>query len=196
MVIALSLALALAPPLSVEAAAARYGPALATLHYGEAQQSVAFFVSSAGMAATALPADVAAVVVEGAGGERRPGRVVARDADGVALVQIERTAADAAPLPALAVAAEDRVFAPQVWLLGLGVVEGRVEPALGGLRRVDDRGRWRLDLPLERGAPVVHDGQVVAVVVARDGRTASVAVAAGRLRALAGQVGRPPAPPR
>lgn len=183
------LALCAAPP-SVEDAAQRFGPAMLTVRHGQDEASVGFFVSSSGTLATALPAGVTEVVVELSSGARRPGRVLARDESGVALVALQRTAADTALLPALAVSDEDRVIAPQVWLLSVGVVEGRVEPSLGGLRRVDERGRWRLDLPVERGAPVLLDGRVVAVVVARDGRTASVAAPAGRLRALASRLPR------
>lgn len=183
------LALCAAPP-SVEDAAHRYGPAMVTVRYGEEQQSVGFLVSSSGTLATALPAGVSEVVVELSSGARRPGRVLAQDEGGVALVALQRTVEDTALLPALAVADEDRVIAPQVWLLGVGVVEGRVEPSLGGLRRADERGRWHLDLPLTRGAPVLLDGRVVAVVLAKDGRTASIAAPAARLRALASRLQR------
>lgn len=201
MLIALLLAVATAPPPSVEAAAARFGPALVTVRWAVDQSSTGFLVSSTGTLATTLPEGIEEVVVELAGGDRRPGRLLTRDAEGVALVSLTLgDAPTALPstmlLPALAVASEDRVLAPQVWLLGVAVVEGRVEPSLGGLRRVDDRGRWRLDLPLDRGAPVLFEDRVVAIVLARDGRTASIAVPSSHLRALAARVARPPAPPR
>lgn len=184
----------MAAPPSVEAAAARFGPALVTVRWADDGASTGFFVSSNGTAATVVPAGVHEVVIELAGGARRGARVLLRDADGLALVGLARTAAEAPRLPALAVAEHDVVVAPAVWLVGLDLAEGVAAPSLGGLRRVDARGRWRLDLPLGPGAPVVHDGRVVAVVTARDGRTASVASPAGRLRALAAQLGRPAQP--
>ncbi len=188
MSVALFAALALAAPPSVEAAAARFGPALVTVRWGDEGQSGGFFVSSAGTAVSVVPAGITDVVVELAGGARRGGRVLARDADGLTLVALTLSSDEAPKLPALAVAERDRVLAPAVWLVGLGLTDGQAAPSLGGLRRVDARGRWRLDLPLGPGAPVLHDGLVVAVVVERDGRTASVALPAGRLRAVAAQL--------
>jgi len=194
MALALFLALAATAPPSVEAAAARFGPALVTVRWAEAGESAGFFVASSGTAVAVVPAGVSEVVIELAGGARRAGRVVVRGAEGLALVELARKPDEAPRLPALAVAEQDRVLAPEVWLVGLGLAEGQAAPSLGGLRRVDPRGRWRLDLPLGPGAPVLYEGRVVAVVVERDGRTASVALPASRLRALAALRAHPDQP--
>ncbi|MBI1948633.1 MAG: hypothetical protein HYS27_23300 [Deltaproteobacteria bacterium] len=189
--LALSPALSAAAPPSVEAAAGRFGPALVTVRWADEGASTGFFVTSAGTAVTVLPEGVTDVIVELAGGARRQGQVLLREADGLALVGLSLTAGETPRLPALAVVDEDRVVSAEVWLVGLGVQEGQPSPSLGGLRRVDARGRWRLDLPLPPGAPVLMDGRVVAVVLERDGRTASVALPAGRLRAAAARLPRP-----
>ena len=50
--------------------------------------------------------------------------------------------------------------------------------------RDNDNGRWRLDLPLDAGSPLVSDDRVIGVVVQRLGTTACVAVPVERVQSL------------
>lgn len=170
-----------APP-SLEVALARHGPALVAVHTKEGAARAGFFVASSGVAVAVLGGDDD-VVVELANGERRRARVLVRDADGLALVEVVPLAGDAI-FPSLGVSSSSDVPSGRDWLLGLDVVDGRATPAVGGLRRVDGAGRWRLDLPVGAGAPVLRGQKVVGVVVERAGTTASVAVPAQRITAL------------
>lgn len=172
------------PPPSLELAAARHGPALVSLRSGQAGSG--FFVTSSGVFVCVLAEPTDELVVELTSGERRRARVLARDADGLALAEVARRDEDGL-FSALGVAPASSSPAPpraDAWLLGLSVVDGRASPTIGGLRRVDAAGRWRLDLPLDAGSPILVADRVVAVVIARAGATASVAVPAARIRAL------------
>lgn len=186
---ALGPALAAVPPAappSLEVALARHGPAVVAVHDRQGAARPGFFVSSSGVAVTVLAADDD-IVVELASGERRRARVLVRDADGLALVEVVRLEKDAL-FPSLGLSSSRGAPSSREWLLGLDVVEGKPMPTVGGLRRVEAAGRWLLDLPLAAGAPVLRGADVIGVVVARDGRTASVAVSAERIRALVKQL--------
>jgi hypothetical protein len=175
-------------PPSPEGALALHGPAVLAVHAprgatgGSGPPSAGFLVSSSGIA-VAVVASEEDVVVELSSGERRRARVVARDEDGLALLEIVRLEKDGL-FPSLGVAPTAVVPGARDWLLGIDVVDGRFLPTVGGLRRIDERGRWRLDLPAGAGAPVLRGGSVVGVVVQRAGVTASVAVSAARITAL------------
>ena len=176
-----------APPPSLEDAAERHGPAVVGVIAGD-ELRPGFFVSSSGIAVAAVrDATLTDVVVELASGERRKARVLVRDDDGLALVEVQKLDKDGL-FPSLGVggvgAAPAMAPKPDAWVLGIAFFDGRPQPTLGGLRRVDDNGRWRLDLPLDPGAPIIAGGRVVGVVVQRAGTTASVAVPAARITEL------------
>lgn len=172
-----------APP-SIEDAARRHGPAVVGVWHGERVRP-GFFVSSAGVAVTVVHGEgELELVVELADGERRKARVLVRDDDGLALVEVEKLDKDVV-FPSLAVTTTTVTPKVDAWLMALGFEGGRPSPTLGGMRRVDASGRWRLDLPVDAGAPVLAGGKVVGVVVQRAGTTSSVAVPAARINALA-----------
>jgi hypothetical protein len=168
-------------PPSIEDALLRHGPALVAVHARDGVRP-GFFVSSSGVA-VALLASADDVVIELQSGERRRARVLVKDDDGVALIEVVRLEKDTL-FPSLGLADKARTPTTKEWLLGLGLADGRASPSLGGLRRVDELGRWRLDLPLDAGAPVMLGGRVVGVVVERAGTTSCVAVPADRIISL------------
>ncbi len=170
-----------AGPPSLEDAARRHGAAIVGVWRGESVRP-GFFVSSAGVAVTVLHGE-GDLVVELADGERRKARVLVRDDDGLALVEVEKLEKDSV-FSSLAVASAP-VPKVDAWLMAMAFVDGRPSPSLGGMRRVDENGRWRLDLPVDAGAPVIVGGRVIGVVVQRAGRTSSVAVPSARITALA-----------
>lgn len=175
-----------AGPPSLEDAARRHGAAIVGVWRGDSVRP-GFFVSSTGIAVTVLHGDTAELVVEMADGERRTARVLVRDDDGLALVEVDKLEKDSV-FSSLAVAtAETPKLTPKVdaWLMAMAFIDGRPSPSLGGMRRVDESGRWRLDLPVDAGAPVIVGGRVIGVVVQRAGTTSSVAVPAARITALA-----------
>lgn len=170
-----------AGPPSLEDAARRHGAAIVGVWRGESVRP-GFFVSSTGVAVTVLHGE-GDLVVELAGGERRKARLLVRDDDGLALVEVEKLDKDSM-FSSLAVASAP-VPKVDAWLMAMAFVDGRPSPSLGGMRRVDERGRWRLDLPVAAGAPVIVGGRVIGVVVQRAGTTSSVAVPSARITALA-----------
>lgn len=171
---------------SLDEAARRHGSAIVGVWVG-ATMSSGFFVSSSGVAVTVLrPGGAGDVVVELGSGERRKGRVLARDEDGLALVEVDKLDKDVVfAALGLGTAAIPKVDA---WLLALSFVDGRAAPSLGGMRRVDEGGRWRLDLPVDAGAPVLVGGRVIGVVMRRADPTSSVAVPVARVTALAKRI--------
>jgi hypothetical protein len=184
----LCLVLGAAPPgpPSLEDAARRHGPAIVGVWSGESVRP-GFFVSSAGIAVTVVHGE-GELVIELADGERRKARVLVRDDDGLALVEVEKLEKDSM-FSSLAVAsAPVAVPKADAWLMAMAFVDGRPSPSLGGMRRVDENGRWRLDLPVDAGAPVIVGGRVIGVVVQRAGTTSSVAVPSARITALAKRI--------
>jgi len=172
---------------SLEGAAAGSGAALLSVH-GRSTSSGAFvrpgfFVSSGGIAVTVL-SSTDDVVVELASGERRRARVLLRDDDGLALLDVTPLGTDGA-FPALGLQA--KAFQPQAnaWLVGFDIQKNGPAPVLGGLRSIDARGRWRLDLPAGPGAPILSGSRVVGVVLERAGSAGSWAVPSTRIQALA-----------
>lgn len=174
-------ALAAGPP-SLEYAARVHGSALVQVWSPDAEAArPGFFVAGAGVVVAVLAGDVTEVVVELQSGERRKAKVLARDDDGLALVELAKLPKDTM-FPSLGLGAGVPPSA-SAWVLGLGVVDGKPAPSVGGLRSVD-AGRWRLDLPLDPGAPLLSDDRVIGVVVVRKGKTACVAVPVERVLEL------------
>lgn len=178
--IALALLLVTAPP-SLEHAERLHGPAMVTVHVVDGPSRNGFFVAGSGIVVTVVP-DVEQVIVELLSGERRTARVLVRDDDGLALLEVHKLD-------------KDGVFASlglgsgappssTAWVMGLGVVDGRASPSVGGLRGMDGPGRWRLDLPLNPGAPLMGSERVIGVVVERKGTTSCVAVPIERVQSL------------
>jgi len=166
-----------------QAVADRYGAAVVVVRHGE-RRAHGFFVSSDGVLATVLPGARPGDRVT-VGDLDEAGAVAVVDDDGLALVRVP-TAADT-PRAALAVANDDG--AAGRWLVGLSRDErGGVEGTLGDVVERDDA-RWRVLLPLPRGAPVLNDRAVVVAVAAR-GHVAGVveAVPSARLRQLAARL--------
>ncbi len=177
---ALALLVAAGPP-SLEHAARVHGPAVVSVISPEGDVRPGFFVSGSGVAVAVVAGNVDDVVLELVDGERRRGHVLVRDDDGLALVELKKLDKDGV-FPSLGLG-NGAPPGKDAWLLGMGLVDGRVSPSVGGLRTVSG-GRWRLDLPLDPGAPVLRDGRVVGVVIERRGTTACVAVSVQRVRAL------------
>ena len=173
-------ALATAPP-SIEHAAKVHGPALVSVISKDGQAKPGFFVAGSGVA-VAVVADVDDVVLELPSGERRIAHVVVRDDDGLALVEVKKLEKDGL-FPSLGLG-QGAPPSPSAWILGLGLIDGRVAPSVGGLRTVDERGRWKLDLPLDPGAPILAGERVIGVVVERRGTTACTAVPVERVLSL------------
>ncbi len=192
------------PP--VQAVADRYRDAVVLVQAG-GRRAQGFFVSSDGLVATVLPGvrvgDVIRVVGDAVaeGGGRRgsgiAGVVVVVDDDGLALASTarpggiddardgdgDRDGGVGVRGAALGVAEDDRVVGR--FVVGLSREGPGVTGAAG---EVDDRAaaRWRLLLPVPRGAPLLDERSVVvAVVVQARGAGRVEAVPAGRLRALA-----------
>jgi hypothetical protein len=176
--LALALALVVAPP-SIEHAARIHGPAIVAVH---AQGAVrpGFFVAGSGVL-VAVVADAPDVVVELPSGERRKARVLVKDDDGLALVEVKKLDKDST-FPSLALG-QGAPPATSQWLLGIGLEDGRPAPSIGGLRSTDGP-RWKLDLPLDPGAPILVEERVIGVVVERKGKTACVAVPVERVLSL------------
>lgn len=188
--VAVAVALVSAPPPSLERAASLHGPAVVSVHGKDGSPGPGFFVSSSGVAVAVVPSRDD-VVLELGSGERRRARVLVRDEDGLALVELVRMDKDAGlPFPALALASPPRTPVAGEWLLGLDVREGRAAPSVGGLRRIEGA-RWRLDLPLAAGAPVLVGGRVIGVVLERAGTTSCVAVPVGRVADLVRRIPSP-----
>ena len=166
--------------------ARRYAGAVVVVERGaegrKPQQSQGFFISSGGLLCTLLPGAAVgdAVRVRGQGAWQQ-GFVVVVDTDGLALVQVEAGAV----VDALGVSQHER---PTQWLVGLVRQESSVQGMLGGLEeRGDDR--WRVMLPLTRGAPILDDhNDVVAVAVKGLGGGLIEAVPVRRLKALAARM--------
>lgn len=179
----LSLALALLALPSAKDVAARYANAVVVveraLPSGQTQKSQGFFLSSNGVLCTVLPgARVGdAVVVDDDEGSDDNGVVSAVDEDGLALVDVKGVV-DAAALGV------SRSGKASTWMVGLSREKGAVQGVVGGVE--EDRGdRWRLLLPLPRGAPVVDDNNdVVAVAVRGLGGGQIEALTVSRLKAL------------
>lgn len=168
---------------SAKDVASRYAAAVVVveraLPSGQTQKSQGFFVSSNGVLVTVLPgARVGDVVsVDDDEGSDDKGVVSAVDEDGLALVDVK----GAVDVAALGVSRSGK---PSAWMVGLSRDHGAVQGALGGLE--EDRGaRWRLLLPLPRGAPVLDDNnEVVAVAVRGLGGGQLDALPIARVKAL------------
>lgn len=159
--------------------------------------SSGFFVASVGYVAAAVPrASVGeGVVVELASGARRRGLVVRAEPRGPLVIVAVAAASDDELFPTLPFGGEtvragsepERTTRtlPAGWLVALcHDDEGRVMPAAGGLRELDDSGAWLLDLPCGRGAAVLSGDRVVGVTVRARGVTASTGVGIERVVAL------------
>lgn len=179
----LLLALALLALPSAKDIAARYADAVViverALPAGNLQQSQGFFLTSSGVLCTVLPgANVGdAVSIDDDDGDDDRGVVTAIDDDGLALVEVD-VVADVA---ALGVSGSGE---PSTWMVGLTRERGAVQGAVGGLTEKSGD-RWRLLLPLARGAPVLDDKNLVVAVAVRGrggGQTDALPVA--RLKAL------------
>jgi hypothetical protein len=176
--LALALALLAGPP-SIEHAARVQGPAIVAVHAANAVRP-GFFVAGSGVLVAVVP-DAPDIVVELPSGERRKARVLVRDDDGLALVEVKKLDKDTT-FPSLALGQGAPPTSSQ-WLLGIGLEDGKPAPSVGGLRSADGP-RWRLDLPLDPGAPILVDERVIGVVVERHGKTACVAVPVERVLSL------------
>jgi hypothetical protein len=171
---------------------ARHGDAVVRVLDDGQHVSTGFVIATVGYAAAVLPGALPgrAYTVELAGGDRRSAVVVrARDDLAVLALTGAREGEVFASLPL----AERPLAQASGWLVALCHEEDHLTPAAGGLREVRGDGRWALDLPCHRGAPVLDArGRVLAVTLYARGRTASVGVSAKKLRALA--QGLPPVP--
>lgn len=163
--------------------AARYAAAVVVveraLPSGTVQKSQGFYVASSGVLVTVLPgAKVGdAVSVDDDEGDDDGGVISAVDDDGLALVDVKGKV----DVAALGVSRSGK---PSTWMVGLSREKGAVQGALGGLEE-DRGGRWRLLLPLPRGAPVLDDNNdVVAVAVRGLGGGQLEAVSVARVKAL------------
>lgn len=182
------------PPPSLPAFAARYGDAVLRVEPGRGDAPAGFLIATVGYAVTALPgaAEGDPLTVVLASGERRPAVVVRAEPAGLAILALAaREPGELFPsLPLAPAPAPD----PKAWLLGLCASEAGFVPVLGGSRGLDDEGRWRLDLPCGKGAPVLDEaGRVVAITVAPRGVRAAVGAGAERVRRLAAGLPEDPA---
>jgi hypothetical protein len=170
---------------SIDEAARKHGSAVVAVSTGDVSQT-AFFVTSSGLGASVLPLlAVGSPLTVHIDGTARPARVTATDASGLVLFQMEQAVTEV--VPALAVRTDGQQPAPDAWLIALTAAATGAEPSLGGVRE-RSKSRWHLDIPAGAGAPVLLDGQVVAVVVERRGKTGSVAVPVSALLALVQQL--------
>lgn len=183
--IALLLIAAPSAPPAAKTVATRYAAAVAVVERAAAgtttQKSQGFFISSNGLLCTVLPGAKAGDEVSIDNDEVRRGVVSVVDEDGLALVDV----AGAVDVDALGVSISEK---PSTWMVGLSRVKAgngtAVQGAVGGLEG-DTHGRWRLLLPLPRGAPVLDDkNQVVAIAVVSRGGGFIDALPIQRLKAL------------
>jgi hypothetical protein len=191
-VVVVAAALAAGMPLPQEVAR-RYGAAVVVVERpgGDRppQRSQGFFVSSTGLLCSLLPGarEGDAVIVHSEtprGDQPEAGVVVVVDVDGLALVQVK----DVVDVAALGVSTKET---PTRWLVGLAREGAGVQGMLGGLEGVPpDRGdRWRVMLPLPRGAPILDEANdVVAIAVKGLGGGLVEALPVGKLKALAARL--------
>jgi len=166
---------------AAQAIAARYDRAVVVVERpqssGAVQKSQGFFISSTGLLCTILPGARVGDVVVIDNDEIRGGAVVVVDEDGLALVAVN----GATDVAALGVSAGGK---PSLWMVGLSRSDAGVQGALGGLEG-ESGGRWRLLLPLPRGAPILDDkNDVVAIAVVGRGGGLLEALPVKRLKAL------------
>ena len=166
---------------AAKAIASRYESAVAVVERpqssGAVQRSQGFFISSAGLLCTILPGAAVGNVVVVDNDDIRGGVVVVIDDDGLALIAVN----DATDVAALGVSAGEK---PSLWMVGLSRSESGVHGALGGLEG-ESGGRWKLLLPLPRGAPILDDkNDVVAIAVVGRGGGLLDALPVRRLKAL------------
>lgn len=152
------------------------------------QKSQGFFVSSAGLLCSLLPGAQAgdAVTVQGDKAEEQAaaGVVVVVDAQGLALVQVESVV----DVAALGVSAKET---PTRWLVGLARADAGVQGMLGGLEAAlpNQGDRWRVMLPLPRGAPILDEqNDVVAIAGKGLGGGLIEALPVRHLKALAAKL--------
>ena len=166
---------------AAKAIATRYESAVAVVERpqssGSVQQSQGFFVSSGGLLCTVLPGAAVGDVVVVDNDDIRGGVVVVIDEDGLALIAVN----EAEDVAALGVSAGEK---PSLWMVGLSRSEAGVQGALGGLEG-ESGGRWRLLLPLPRGAPILDEkNDVVAIAMVGRGGGLLEALPVKRLKAL------------
>ncbi|MDP2345057.1 MAG: hypothetical protein Q8O67_29200 [Deltaproteobacteria bacterium] len=150
------------------------------------QKSHGFFVSSAGLLCSLLPGarEGDAVIVHADKAE--DGVVVVVDGDGLALVQVKGVV----DVAALGVSAKET---PTRWLVGLARADGGVQGMLGGLEAAlpNQGDRWRVMLPLPRGAPILDEhNDVVAIAVKGLGGGLIEALPVRHLKALAAKLNK------
>lgn len=166
---------------AAQAIAARYEPAVVVVERpqasGSVQKSQGFFISSTGLLCTILPGARVGDVVVVDNDDIRGGVVVVIDEDGLALVAVN----EAIDVAALGVSAGEK---PSPWMVGLSRSDAGVQGALGGLES-ESAGRWRLLLPLPRGAPILDEkNDVVAIALVGRGGGLLEALPVRRLKAL------------
>ncbi len=145
------------------------------------ESSQGFFVSSTGLLCTLLPGAHVGDAVLVSADKVEAGVVVVVDADGLALVQVK----EAVDVAALGISSRQR---PTRWLVGLARAEAGVQGMLGGVEH-QAPDRWRVMLPLPRGAPILDDdNDVIAIAVRRLGGGLIDALPVQRLKALAARL--------